>query len=289
MADLRKRLASYGHRVQGAGERSRSRTALPRRILHPMDVVEDYAISRGYDSFEPVMPRQSTVGGLSAIELLSDGVRAIWSAPGSRRSFRTSSARAKSCRMRSFRTSSWRKWTMSCPWPIRSFGTAWFRRSERRGRERKGLLSPSHLRSRRSGGAGPKHVMGTRTDLNAAALISHATANFSEMHSTLDVLLYYLGVEYRLEPAEHPLFLAGGAGRWSLRIDAGVHRRAAARSAGTQADHHALRGLRDKPRSAAALVLTLSERQVTTDEHGWPRINNKRPLTAASPSVISSL
>jgi phenylalanyl-tRNA synthetase beta chain len=54
--------------------------------------------------------------------------------------------------------------------------------------------------------------MGTRTDLILAALIAHPTANFSEMHSTLDVLLYYLGVEYKLEPAEHPLFLQGRCG-----------------------------------------------------------------------------
>ena len=55
--------------------------------------------------------------------------------------------------------------------------------------------------------------MGTRTDLNLAALIAHPTANFSEMHSTLDVLLYYIGVEYKLEPAEDPLFLAGRCGK----------------------------------------------------------------------------
>jgi phenylalanyl-tRNA synthetase beta chain len=59
----------------------------------------------------------------------------------------------------------------------------------------------------------PEENMGTRTDLNLAALISHPTANFSEMHSTLDVLLYYLGVEYRLEPAEAPFFLKGRCGK----------------------------------------------------------------------------
>ena len=36
--------------------------------------VEDYATSRGYDSFEPVMPQQSTVV-LSRLELLSDTIR----------------------------------------------------------------------------------------------------------------------------------------------------------------------------------------------------------------------
>jgi phenylalanyl-tRNA synthetase beta chain len=55
--------------------------------------------------------------------------------------------------------------------------------------------------------------MGSRTDLNLGALISHPEANFSEMHSTLDILLYYLGLEYSLVPAEHPLFLQGRCGR----------------------------------------------------------------------------
>jgi phenylalanyl-tRNA synthetase beta chain len=59
----------------------------------------------------------------------------------------------------------------------------------------------------------PATNMGTRTDLNLAALIAHPTANFSEMHSTLDVLLYYFDVEYRLEPAEHPLFMQGRCGK----------------------------------------------------------------------------
>jgi phenylalanyl-tRNA synthetase beta chain len=55
--------------------------------------------------------------------------------------------------------------------------------------------------------------MGSRTDLNLGALIAHPTANFSEMHSSLDILLYYLGLEYKLDPAEHPLFLQGRCGK----------------------------------------------------------------------------
>jgi phenylalanyl-tRNA synthetase beta chain len=58
-----------------------------------------------------------------------------------------------------------------------------------------------------------KENMGSRTDLNLAALISHPGANFSEMHSYLDVLLYYLDLKYRLEPDEHPLFIQGRCGK----------------------------------------------------------------------------
>ena len=43
--------------------------------MHPIDVAEDVAISRGYESFAPIMPRQFTVGSLSALELTSDYVR----------------------------------------------------------------------------------------------------------------------------------------------------------------------------------------------------------------------
>ena len=75
-ADVKKRLSSYGH-IVSTGSGTVSVIVPPYRddIMHPMDLVEDYAISRGYESFEPIMPRQSTVGAISRIELLSDIVR----------------------------------------------------------------------------------------------------------------------------------------------------------------------------------------------------------------------
>jgi phenylalanyl-tRNA synthetase beta chain len=56
------------------------------------------------------------------------------------------------------------------------------------------------------------HELGSRTETVLGALIAHATAHFSEIHSCLDVLLYYLGKEYSLEPMQHPSFLEGRAG-----------------------------------------------------------------------------
>jgi phenylalanyl-tRNA synthetase beta chain len=53
---------------------------------------------------------------------------------------------------------------------------------------------------------------GTRTVLKLAALIAHPAANFSELHSGLDLLMYYLGKSYRLEPAGHPSFIEGRVG-----------------------------------------------------------------------------
>jgi phenylalanyl-tRNA synthetase beta chain len=45
------------------------------------------------------------------------------------------------------------------------------------------------------------------------AVIAHAGANFSEIHSCLDLLLYYLDRPFALEPLVHPSFLDGRAGR----------------------------------------------------------------------------
>ena len=54
---------------------------------------------------------------------------------------------------------------------------------------------------------------GVRTLMVLGALIAHANANFSEAHSCLDLLLFYLDRPYTLEPISHPSFLDGRAGR----------------------------------------------------------------------------
>jgi phenylalanyl-tRNA synthetase beta chain len=57
------------------------------------------------------------------------------------------------------------------------------------------------------------HELGSRTETVIGAMIAHATAHFSEIHSCLDVLFYHLGKEYSLEPVPHPSFLEGRAGK----------------------------------------------------------------------------
>ncbi len=51
-----------------------------------------------------------------------------------------------------------------------------------------------------------------RTFVNLASYVAHPKASFSELHSYLDALFYYLGVEYKLEPESHPTYLDGRAG-----------------------------------------------------------------------------
>jgi phenylalanyl-tRNA synthetase beta chain len=214
LADVNKCLRSYGHTVKARGGRV-SVLVPPYRddIMHPMDLVEDYAISRGYDSFEPVMPQQSTVGSLSRIELLSDTVRGHMVGSG----FQEIMSNILCSREElEYALSAGEKLVevdnvMSLAYSVL------------RNRVIPSLLNAEMASSKafyphRSFEVGEVAVfdaaenMGSRTDLNLGAVISHPAANFSEMHSFLDILLYYLGLDYKLEPAEHPLFMQGRCG-----------------------------------------------------------------------------
>ena len=215
LADLRTRLAAYGHRVQGA-KGTVTITYPPYRddIMHPMDMVEDYAISRGYDSFEAVMPRQSTVGGLSRIEQLSDSVRGYLVGAGFQE-FVTNILCSHEELQDALRPGE----RLVEVDNVMSLAYSVLRNTVIPSLLNVEATSSKAFYPHRTFEVGEVAVlddganMGTRTDLNAAALISHPAANFSEMHAALDVLLYYLGVEYRLEPAEHPLFLTGRCGK----------------------------------------------------------------------------
>ena len=69
-------LQSYGYHVTTT--QSTIAVQLPcyrNDLMHPVDVAEDVAISRGYNSFEPVMPTHFTVGSLSTLERMSDHLR----------------------------------------------------------------------------------------------------------------------------------------------------------------------------------------------------------------------
>jgi len=54
--------------------------------------------------------------------------------------------------------------------------------------------------------------LGSRTVTVLGGMIAHADAHFSEAHSCLDTLFYYLNRSYSLEPIQHPSFLAGRVG-----------------------------------------------------------------------------
>ncbi|MFO0774893.1 MAG: phenylalanine--tRNA ligase subunit beta [Nitrospiraceae bacterium] len=216
--EVRRTLRAYGYTVSGSGKTVTVKLPPYRNdLMHAVDVVEDVAICRGYETFAPVMPQQFTVGSLSRLEERSDQVRdlmvgigyqeVISNILGSRQDYVE------------------RMQTEGSPWGtlvevdnVMSLNYACLRPS----------IIPSLLRVEAASGrafyphrlfeAGevarldPTHVNGSSTRLSLAVLAVHAAVTFSEMHSALDLLMYYLGHAYELKPVAHPSFLEGRAG-----------------------------------------------------------------------------
>lgn len=216
---VKQALQRYGY-VVSAGKGSVKAKLPPYRhdCMHPMDVVEDVAMSLGYATFAPVMPAQFTVGGLSRIEQVSDRARELMVGLGFQEIISNILGSPEH-----YRTA------------MRLDGTEWGRMVEVANAMvatfsclRQWML-PSLLRVEAASSRAfyphrvfevgevaipdETHEVGSRTDIVLGAVIAHATAHFSEIHSCLEMLLYYLGREYGLEPVRHPSFLDGRAGR----------------------------------------------------------------------------
>ena len=59
--------------------------------------------------------------------------------------------------------------------------------------------------------------IGSRTHTALGVLAAHQSVSFSEVHSALDLLLYYLGLDYELKPIAHPSFMDGRVGEIVIR------------------------------------------------------------------------
>jgi phenylalanyl-tRNA synthetase beta chain len=216
--EVAKALMAYGYEVSVTGKQVAVTLPFYRQdLMHAMDVVEDVAISRGYGEFLPVMPSQFTVGGLSRIEEVSDRVRALMVGMGFQEIVSNILSSPQSLRD-----------------AMRLGGTEWGKlvevdnvMSQNFSALRQWML-PSLLRveaaSNRAfyphrtfeAGEVARHdltqPLGSRTVMVLGGMIAHADAHFSEAHSCLDTLFYYVNHTYNLEPIQHPSFLAGRVG-----------------------------------------------------------------------------
>jgi len=187
-------------------------------LMHAMDVVEDVAMSRGYGEFSPVMPAQFTVGGLSRIEQTSDRARELMvglgfqeiisNILGSPEHYRDAMRLGETewgkmvevDNVMSLNFSCLRQWMLPSLLRVEAASSRAF--YPHRLFEAGDVAIPDRT-----------HELGSRTETVLGAVMAHATAHFSEIHSCLDVLFYDLGKEYSLEPVQHPSFLEGRAGR----------------------------------------------------------------------------
>ena len=78
-AEVERWLRAFGVAVEAHGDGLRVTSPAYRLdYLHPVDAIEDFAISRGYDAFEPCLPESFTVGGLAPQTDFADRARDIW-------------------------------------------------------------------------------------------------------------------------------------------------------------------------------------------------------------------
>ncbi|MCP9470967.1 MAG: phenylalanine--tRNA ligase subunit beta [Nitrospira sp.] len=215
---VKEALETYGYHVS-TGKQSVTVKLPPYRqdLMHAMDVVEDVAMSLGYGAFSPEMPSQFTVGGLSRIEQLSDRARELMVGLGFQEIISNILGSPDHYRD-----------------AMRLEGTEWGKMVEVRNVMSSSFsclrqwMIPSLLRVEAASArsfyphrlfeAGEvaifdsAHEVGSRTETVLGAVIAHAAAHFSEIHSCLDACLYYLGKTYGLEPIPHPSFLDGRVG-----------------------------------------------------------------------------
>jgi len=216
-------LSAYGYEARSAGNKVSVKPPPYRNDqMHAVDVVEDVAISRGYGEFTPLMPSQFTVGSLSRVEQVSDRVRDLMVGVGFQEIISNIlSSRQELCDRMRLTGTAWEQLLEVDNVMSQSFACL------------RQWITPSLLRVESASTRAfyphrlfevgevavldPCDDQGSRTVLTLGALVTHANANFSEIHSCLDLLLYYMGYPYTLEPIHHPSFLGGRAGQINSR------------------------------------------------------------------------
>jgi phenylalanyl-tRNA synthetase beta chain len=212
-------LSKYGHQVS-VQEKQLTVTAPPYRddTMHPIDVIEDFVISRGIKSFAPEMPSTFTVGSLSFLEQYSDRLREemigfgfqeiVSNVLGSRLDFiermRIEQGNRPEGRVVEIENPMTERFSLLRPWLLPSLLRV------------EGASSKAFYPHRifEAGEVAQLNAAGgeTETSVHLAALISHPTANFSELHAVLEALFYSLSIKYTLRSISHPTFIEGRAG-----------------------------------------------------------------------------
>jgi len=193
---------------------------------HAVDAVEDFALSRGYEHFAPLMPEEFTVGRLDAKTDLADKARdrmigygfeeAICTILTEERILREAmhaecepvSGTKDTVRIANVMNASYstlRDWILPSLLEVeqRSAGAVYPHRIFEAGE-----VAVSD----------PKAPLVSRTEQRLGALVTHETASFSEAQGYLHLLLTHLGMgkTYKLEAFEHGSFLPGRAVRVTI-------------------------------------------------------------------------
>jgi phenylalanyl-tRNA synthetase beta chain len=214
--EITRALRQAGHRVTAASGRWTA-TPPPYRgdLMHPVDLIEDIAMQRGYDRITPELPATFTVGGLSPETRLEEQVRRWMIGLGFQEvmtnilSSRSDLAEKMGAEppMVEVENPLSLQYAVLRPWLLPSLlrveaasGHAFYPHKMFEVGEVATVIEES--------GGGRR----SRTDPRVAALLAAPSAAFSDLHSSLELLILEAGAAYRLEQAAHPSFLEGRVG-----------------------------------------------------------------------------
>ena len=215
--EIEEHLQKYGLAVERQSEeRALKVSSYPYRqdYMHPVDAVEDCAISIGFNAFEPIMPERFTVGHLQPQTLFEDRIRETMIGFGFEEVILNilSNKEDFNDRMLGMYAE-----LLDISNPMNENYSA-LRNS----------LIPALLKveANSSKSIYPHKVFevgetavkdeqdnhGWKTMTKLAAAISHAEANFSELGSYLAHLQYLMGWDARIQAKELPIFIPGRSG-----------------------------------------------------------------------------
>lgn len=182
--------------------------------LHSVDLIEDFAMSVGYEQFEPLLPPDFSVGRLSKTELFSDKARNLMVGYGFEEIISNILISKEELADKMAQPDA----------PIIEVANPM---SLAHAALRNRIL-PSLLRVEAASAksAYPHKIfeigdvvevasmanMGAETSLFLSTLIAHPTANFSELDSYLTILMYHLGQEFSKSPVSISGYIEGRAG-----------------------------------------------------------------------------
>ncbi len=183
-------------------------------ILHAADLAEDYCIAVGYNNFEPIMPDSFTVGMESPKAKKAKVIQELLLGMGFQEVMTyILTSKDNQCRK------------MEYNGEVIEIGNPM---TETFGVVRQNLLPILlEIESKNPRVEYPHRIFetgetahisresadGTETVHRASALIAHSDANFSEIHSVLQALMYYMGAIYKLEETENNSFISGRCGK----------------------------------------------------------------------------
>ncbi len=215
-ADVMTALRRAGHRVvKAAGGWTVTPPPYRGDLMHAVDLIEDIAMVRGYARMSPELPKAFTVGAVTVQTRIEDRVREWMVGFG----FHEVLSNMLSSRSDLVEKMGVEEPVVEVENPL----------SQQYAVLRQWLL-PSLLRTEAASGhafyphrifevgevttvTGGEAARRSLTGSHVAALWAAPSVSFSELHSVLELFMLEGGLTYQLEPAAHPSFLEGRAGR----------------------------------------------------------------------------